>query len=488
MERISCSFFWHYSLKAFRKKRIHKMLVAAICAGAVAFTAMCTGFLRNYTDLQNEYMKNISERELIVYNNVSVENVYSLENPPISSSAIKEIHNIGGTQTVVPLISFYSLPVGFTVLGVPDELSIEEYNKEQASQNVSTIEIANSLGLKKAEKFEVNMGDNYLTVSYPIAQTMDEKSLYLDESVTEGGYITESFMERLGLSFTDLKDLSLAFECWVNPLQREDTVKVFDQTDDSTEIETSFETRYFPWTQKTTITTKIRGIIPDVELPQEGDIFLPADQMIQVVRECPLEMEKLNRFIKGVEKINPNKDIPAFFEWAPNAYYVVANSIENVEPIKAKLQDIDPNFEIVHFYQDFTAGIQILTNNRNTMLLISFVVLSIVLLLVSLIYVSLIDKRRYEFAVLRANGMTKKEVRRIIYIEMLVQFSLIFIIGVVFAEIIFLITRVWLGYAFQFDAITMLWLFTISLASIVLPTAISLLFVNKFEPDAVMRN
>ena len=122
------------------------------------------------------------------------------------------------------------------------------------------------------------------------------------------------------------------------------------------------------------------------------------------------------------------------------------------------------------------------------MIYISFVVLGVVLLLVALIYVSLIDKRSFEFAVLRANGLTKKEVRKVIYSEMLLQFIWIFVLGIIFATAIYLIAGVWLGYAFQFDAITMLWLFTISLASIVLPTAISLLFVNKFEPDAVMRN
>ena len=122
------------------------------------------------------------------------------------------------------------------------------------------------------------------------------------------------------------------------------------------------------------------------------------------------------------------------------------------------------------------------------MLYISYAVLGIVLLLMALIYVSLIDRRKFEFAILRANGMTKREVRKIIYSEMLFQLIRIFIVGIILAGLIYLIAGVWLGYPFRFDGMTVLWLFVISLGSIVLPTVISLLFVNRFEPDEIMRN
>ena len=122
------------------------------------------------------------------------------------------------------------------------------------------------------------------------------------------------------------------------------------------------------------------------------------------------------------------------------------------------------------------------------MIYTSLAVLSIVFLLMALIYVSLIDKRKFEFATLRANGLTKKEVRKVIYTEMAFQFAQIFMGGLIFAAITYLIAGKWLGYSFQFDGMTILWLLIISLGSIVLPTVISLLFVNKFEPDKVMRN
>lgn len=487
MKRISNLFFWDYGLRSWRKKRIQNSLITVICAGAVAFTAMSMGFLKNFLALQNEYMNNISERELIVYNNVSVDNVYSLENPPISSDTAKQILTLRGAEKVAPLILFYSLPIGFTLLSVPDELSESEYKEEQNKQIVSTIKATNAVGMKKAKDFKVDTGDNYLIVSYPDAEMMDNKALYIDRNTIEGGYITERFMKRLDLSLSDIKELTLAIECWINPLQKEDIVKVYDQINDET-ITESLETRYFPWTQKKIVTVKIRGVIPDTELPQEGDIFLSADQMLSEIKECPLESDKLERFIRKVNEMNPEKEIPDFFEWSPNAYYIIADSVKNIEPLKLELQKLDPNFKVVHFYQDFNAGIQLINNNRSVLLYISYSVLAVVLLLTALIYASLIDKRKFEFAVLRANGLTKKEVRKVIYSEMLLEFVRIFLTGIAFSGLIYLVADVWLGYPFCYDWMTILWLTIISLGAIILPTVISLFFVNKFEPDEVMRN
>ena len=134
--------------------------------------------------------------------------------------------------------------------------------------------------------------------------------------------------------------------------------------------------------------------------------------MLSEIKECPLESDKLERFIRKVNEMNPEKEIPDFFEWSPNAYYIIADSVKNIESLKLELQKLDPNFKVVHFYQDFNAGIQLINNNRSVLLYISYSVLAVVLLLTALIYAGLIDKRKFEFAVLRANGLTKRKCGR----------------------------------------------------------------------------
>ncbi len=482
------AFFLKYAVDCFRKDRLRKLIVTAACALAVAFTAMSAGFLGKYSAMQKEYMKNISERELIVYNNVAVENLYSHENPPISAEMVEKLAELDGVENVVPMVSFYSQPMGSTVLTALDA-ETKEYADELIRQQFSTVTWNGGSGKQKSREFRVAEGDNYFTVSYPSAALMDKKALYLDESVENGGYITESFMERLGITEEEVKGLTLTAEVWVGLLQRADRVKIIDFLEDGSE-EVSYGTMYPSWDQKTSVTTRIRGVVPNTELPQEGDLFLPAEQMLEVAETLPLEKENFDRFNAWVEenKNDPNAEIPPYFDWAPNAYYVTAESVEDIVPLKEAILGLDPNFEVIYFYQNYQAGIQSLSNNRNVMVYISLAVLAVVFLLTALVYVSLIDKRKYEFALLRANGLTKREVRRVVYAEMALQFALIFVAGLLFAGLIFFIGGKWLGYPFQFDWLTVLWLFLISLGAIVLPTVISLLFVNKFEPDQVMRN
>ncbi len=483
------AFFLKYAVDCFRKDRLRKLIVTAACALAVAFTAMSAGFLGKYSAMQKEYMKNISERELIVYNNVAVENLYAHENLPISADMAEKIAGLDGVESVVPMVSFYAQPVNtFTALFALDA-ETKEYADEVIRQRFSTVTWNSGSGKQKSREFRVAEGDNYFTVSYPSAALMDKKALYLDESVENGGYITESFMERLGITEEEVKGLTLTAEVWVSLLQRGERFKMIDYFEDGSE-EVSYDTLYFPWEQKTSVTARIRGVVPNTELPQEGDLFLPAEQMLEVVENLPLEKENFDRFNAWVEenKNDPNAEIPPYFDWAPNAYYVTAESVEDIVPLKEAISGLDPNFEVIYFYQNYQAGIQSLSNHRNVMVYISLAVLAVVFLLTALVYVSLIDKRKYEFAVLRANGLTKREVRRVVYAEMALQFALIFVVGLLFAALIYFIGGRWLGYPFQFDGLTVLWLFLISLGAVVLPTVISLLFVNRFEPDQVMRN
>ena len=167
---------------------------------------------------------------------------------------------------------------------------------------------------------------------------------------------------------------------------------------------------------------------------------------------------------------------------------MVADDISVVEQVKKDLLAISPNFSVHHEFQDFKAGEQYVNNSRSVMFFISYSILAVVFLLMGLIYVYLIDRRKFEFAVLRANGLTKKEVRKVIYAEMFFQFFVIFLLSLICAAIIYFVMVKGFGYPFTYDGMTVVYALLISLGSVVLPTVISLAFVNKFEPDAVMRN
>ena len=315
---------------------------------------------------------------------------------------------------------------------------------------------------------------------------MDKRAIFLDDTVQDGCYITEGLAQRLEINPEELVSGMLNIDVWVTPVIQESAVTVTDDVDGP--VSTYKDRMCFPWTQKATISVPVRGVVINTALPQEGDLFLSSDRLIEEIRNAPGYQKEVERFMDYTKQKNPDADISEFFDWSPNAYYVIVESAENIPEIKEEILAVDPNLEVIYYYQNFDSTREISVNNRNVMMYISLSVLTVVLLLMALIYIGLIDKRKFEFALLRANGMTKKEVRKVIYAEMVLQLVEIFAVGIIAASVIFWIGRNVLGYLFQYDGMTILWLFIISLGAIVFPTLISLIFVNRFEPDRIMRN
>ena len=481
---VYIKYVWNVS----KKNRLRKRLTTAVCAGAVAFTAMSMGFLGEYMSQLNGFMRNISERELILYHNTATENPYAIDNPPIPAEAVEQMGKIRGVETVAPLLSFTSIPFS--------PYTRDHYNEdaavEPAQPSESTIKCVNENGLQKEAVVNTSVNDEeHITitaVSYPSAELMDRKALYFDPSVEQGAYLTEDLMERLELTAEDLNGLTVVFDVWIFTAQREEKVIETYFDDNGGVLYEAEATSYMPFSQKITVTAEVRGVVPSPQDSQAGNILMPAEQMLQLMRDCPPDTETMDLIVKRSKEVHPDVEIQPFTAWSPSAYYLVADSAETIGAVKDELQKLDPNFTVQSQFQDLQAGTQIISNHRNVMVYISLAVLTVVFLLTALVYVSLIDKRKYEFAVLRANGLTKREVRRVVYAEMLLQFALIFVVGLLFAALIYFIGGRWLGYPFQFDGLTVLWLFLISLGAVVLPTVISLLFVNRFEPDQVMRN
>ena len=477
------SFYFTYSVNSSKKDSKRRFFVTAVCAVAVAFSAMCMCYLNGYFVQESQYLETLSQRQLIVYNCNSSETPYGFENSPISPDKVDDIKAITEIEIISPLIPFWSTPPAYTKLEALD-MSKEEWNTALETELLNTINIKNANGLSTSKSFNLKYEASYLSVSFPSADLLDDKALYLDESIENGAYITLSFLERLGLKPEDLQGLTLSYNVWVDVAQQPTIMYEYD----SQGVPHFYKKSYLPFSQEVSISVKVRGIIPTVETPDQGDIFLPTDFMIETLENCPRDTDIMNLVNEYAKKnsISEN-DVEPFSEWSPSAYFILVKSIEDIEAVKNSLQEIDPNFKILHSYQDIEAGIKFIQGNKNIAIYISFVVLAVSFLLLALIYVSLIDRRKFEFSILRANGLTRKEIRNIIYVEMLIQFIKIFLISIIFSALIYLIGKLWLKYPFEFGVITVVYLFMISLLAIVIPTLISLFQVNKFEPDQVMR-
>ena len=108
----------------------------------------------------------------------------------------------------------------------------------------------------------------------------------------------------------------------------------------------------------------------------------------------------------------------------------------------------------------------------------------------AVVYMNYVEGRKFEFSILKANGITRKEIRRLVYLESLIQVIKTAVLALVFAGVLALITNL---LVFGNEMISYNWELVltvagISLLSIILPAVITLTFVNRYDPDRVMRN
>lgn len=483
--QLSPVFFLKYAWNTGRKNRFRKRLMTVVCAAAVAFAAVALGQFSDYLKKLDVFMRNISDRELVVFNDIYAGNPFDSMNPPVSPEKVEQMAGLPGVERVEPLLLFSSVASPYSRKLYASELAAA-YDLED-----SRVVCTNAAGLKTQRSFNIDSlytsEGRYAVLSYPEEEKLERMAVYRDGSVEEGVYITENFMKLLGLAPEDLNGLSLAFDVWLDTAQRAENMLVTDYFEDGTTEESEVPASV-PFSQKLTLTEQVKGVIPETYYDQASDacIYMSADRMEQILADCPKDEEAMAYITEYLKEINPDKVVEDFSERYPNAYYVVVESLEDVAPVKEAIEGFDPNFTILHEYQNVGDARQALSGSRNMMIYVTFAILTVVLLLMALIYVGLIDKRQFEFAVLRANGLTKREVRRVVCVEMALQCLKITVLGVGLAFIIYKVGLRW--YAFQFDGMTVLWLFLISLGAVVLPTVLSLLFVNRFEPDQVMRN
>lgn len=485
MNKLSKSFYVRYMWNNTKKDRVRKAIVTLVSAGAVAFTAMSFGYLSGYSADLDAYMESVSELELTVVNKTNpISGVYSERGDLLTEEEIEKICNMEDIQTAVPCLTFgrnndfYSFEVDLS----NDEELAAVYHK-------CNVNFENANGNLPVPNGSATYDGPY---SYSTQDVMDSKCTFVDNETENGAYLSASFASTYGISREDLEGLKVTLDLWI-PTGILNTYSMGMSTEEG-ETGDSFMVNVYV-TKKATVTVPVRGILASNPQDPNSRVFLPADIMLTEQKKADDGLKLANQILDVEKKsLEGDPDSPwvqnptTVKEWGPCLYYVVAKDITVVQKVKEELEAINPNFEVISVYQDIDAGTQIISNNRNVMLYISFAVLAVALLLMALIYVSLIDRRKFEFAVLRANGFTKCEVRKLIYVEMFWQFLKIFLFGIIAAAAIYFIGKVWLGYPFQFDGMTVLWLFVISLGSVILPTIISLLFVNKFEPDQVMRN
>lgn len=463
---IGVGFSLLYALKAIRKGIFQKALMIFLCAVSIAFAANVSSLGDGFVDYQNSLMNKISERQISVINFTAPLQAYADidEHLSLSSDVINKITSLNSIDTYYPYLEFRSLGYNFETLdffnstdvAVKTDLYTNSYTfTSDNDSDYSTIIIAPYYP-------EDNIAARATTVYSSEGQS------------TNGIFISHQLANLLNLNQSETSAI-LSFNLGI-PIYTTNVELTVDNASStySADIDVS---------KIVDFELHVSGIL-DYNYTNtrstSGDnvIYVPISMMLDYIT---------NTKAAYPDRIEKNGIL--FNNWAPSAYSLYVKSFNDIESTISKIESIDPNLKAVSAYQDVVSMNEMISSVKSTASYVIVVVLLIVLILMTIIYINHTLNRRYEIAVLKANGLNKVETFEIVICEAFIHMISICIISF----LVMILTSNSINLLFNFDVIQLSFdsIITVALiasASILAPTISSLLIINNFKPDRIMRN
>ena len=472
--RLGAAFFLRYARRTHRKMRGQRTLMLTFCAIAIAFTVTVGLMGNSFIAAQNDLMKQISDREIFVVNLTAPGDLivdYD-ENLSISDETLQRIHAIDNIESIEPYFEFRS--TGF----LADQG--EAYNT--VSLRINSKAHSQTFVFNNDEQGN----NNLVIVPYSPDQKLDQQVLFhIGSSSSDNIYLSNPLAERLAIT-ERAADLSVTIEIGV-PVRTtviEMTVNPHDKTaEQSTKYAGDIDCSILQNLQ-----LSIAGVLnPGVNstFTSQGNhvIYVPISLMKQFQQRAQAAYEQQQAgTLTDPDGLQTKK-------WQPSAYVIYARSYNDIGSIMRKISSIDSNLVSKSNFQDVDAMNLMLTNVKNTITWISLIVLLIFVVLMTIIFTNHVLSRKFEAAVLKANGLTQGEMIKLILAESLLNILTAFSISMIVSlALTLLINKLFNFILLQFNLITAGQLLLITALAILGPTLVSALTINRFKPDQVFRN
>ena len=475
INKLSSKFYIRYTKNRNKnpKESIKNKIMILLCAFTIAFTAISYTLGKDFIKEQETYTDYMANKEIFLVNN-------SFPLPgnhdkdffkSIDNDDVKKISDIIGIEEYFGYFEFSSEGTK----AYPDDSS-DIYLRDSTIQIKQNDNVINTIAVGNSNT-SAEYIDKYSIIPYFPHQEMDRKSVILAEEISEGIYLSSELAEILNLdNINNLNNISLVFDALV-PVKQSLSAVIMDEityeADSNLYVKIQLE---FP--VKGILDNNISNSYSD---SGQNNIYMDYSKMKDILEEY-----KDDNLIVGtayspdyVEK-----------EFESSSYIILAESFDSIDSVVAKLKGINPNFSVIKSSQNFEAMKDSVNQIRKSISTMSLVIISVVFILMSIIYMLYVDKRKYEIAVLKANGLTKIEVNKIIYTESFSHIIKTFIGSIIFAFIFKLLALLIPGFS-DLIGIGIQQIFimlVISILSIFIPTIITIYFVNKYNPDTIMRN
>ena len=453
-----------YALKTMRRAKFLRALMLVLCSVSIALAACISGMGDGLVNHQAALLRTISDREVFLINFTAPLQTYVDvdEHLSISDNDAAKIGEISSIETYYPYLEFRSL--GYDIdndtmfdsceLTVTTDIGISAYSFNTKTENYWKVIIApyyeeDAIDKRVIKTFE-NNSDDKIYLSYELAS-----SIGLINSECSSAQISAGIGIPVGTTPVDL-----------NVSSTESLYKA--DIDVSTVRQVNFE---------------VAGILDHDFTNRHSTsgnviVYMPIKSMLSFIASTK-ETVDAGAFDKDYE-IN---------DWKPSAYIAFVKDYNDISSTIEKLEKINPNFKAISGYQDVDSMNEMLSNVRYTASWIIIAVLVIIFVLMAVIYINNTVGRKYEFALLKANGLNNKEILGIAFSEALIQLICIILLALLAA----ILTSKVVNMLFNFDVLTLsvktlIVISATALVAVLTPTVGSIIIMNRVRPDRVLRN
>lgn len=453
-----------YAIKSNKKNRGLKWLITAFCALAITGFSLTNSVLDSLRDTQSELMNQISDREVFVLNQTSDSNMILDRDgyKGITQEDKERIETINGVETIRPYYEFrsFNLIPGMVKTYTDIDISIEGKTTETR------------FSLDDSEK------PYFIVVPYDERQRLGERvEVNLGSEAAEAPvYVTHSMSHLLGLSESSTAPAQISFEIGV-PVRKVSDTAVANGVTVSEDLDVS---EFVP------VSFTVSGILDEsvvnrYSINGSNIVYVPYEKMDEILNST--KAEYASKDYSNMFEGRPVK------EWNPSSYLVYTTSYGNVDAVRGKVENINPDFITKSDYQDTASMEKIISKVKSTSDVVLIVLLVIIFVLMSAVFIYITFSRRREFAILKANGMSNSSLAGLMVTESVIQGLKIIIIATILALILSTIgSTILLAQVSLFSAKTIILVAISSVAFVCIPTIVSVSSTLRLEPDKILRN
>lgn len=453
-----------YALRTMKRAKVLKALMVILCAISIALAACISGIGEGLIKRQESLLETISDREVFLINFTAPLQTYVDvdEHLSISTDEEKIIGEISSIDSFYPYLEFRS--VGYDII---HDTSFASCNVYVTADNETSTHAF----------LESNNGYQKVIIApYYKEDNIDKRIIKTFENdCAEKMYLSYELANLLGLTDASCSNVQMSIDIGI-------PVGTIDVDLNVSSAESSYKADIDVSTINQ-INFEISGILDHDFTNRRSTsgnviIYMPVETMLYYISS--LKENVAPSVFERDDTIN---------DWRPSAYVTFVKNYNDISSTIEKLERINPNFKAVSAYQDIDSMNEMLSNIRFTASGIIIAVLIIVFILMAIIYINNTVGRKYEFAILKANGLNNRETLKIALSEALVQLFGIIILALFVAFLISVIINSLFGFdVLTLSAKTVAIISATALIAVLTPTIGSITIMNRVKPDRVLRN